>query len=110
MEYISTVLYMTRDGRQSVVINRLKKHRILMGYSQCEAARLIGLRSTPILSRWENGTALPSLENLFKLSIIYRTLTEELYRDLYLDIRHELEQQAKIVARKERSKQSEKHQ
>ena len=52
-----------------------------MGYSQREAAKLIGV-SPSRLSQWERGIKMPSVKNLLKLSILYHTLPDELYYDL----------------------------
>ena len=60
---------------------RLKKHRKLMGYSQREAANLLGI-SPSRLSQWEKGIKMPNVQNLLKLSILYHTLPDELYYDL----------------------------
>ena len=70
--------------------NRLRKHRKLMGYKQSDVAHLLGLRNTNRISRWEKGLSFPSVVNLIKLSIIYRTFPNELYFDLLLTLRHEL--------------------
>lgn len=58
-----------------------------MGYSQKEVARLLGHKDTTMLSRWEKGKSMPSARNLLKLSIIYRTLADQLYFDLILEER-----------------------
>ena len=68
---------MERKGRY--IPNRLRKYRILAGYSQKDVAIILGMKSTSRISKWEQGTALPSLEYLFKLSILYHVLCDELY-------------------------------
>lgn len=70
--------------------NRLKKHRALMGYKQKDIAYLLGLVSTNRISEWENGTAMPNLINLIKLSVIYRTIPTDLYYDVMKELREEL--------------------
>ena len=70
--------------------NRLKKHRVLMGYKQKDVAYLLGLVSTNRISQWEHGLTLPNTTNLIKLSVIYRTLPTDLYYDLMNTIRQEL--------------------
>lgn len=75
-----------KDTEQFITPNRLRKYRLLMGYDQTEVAFLLGLKSHARISEWEQGIARPSLKNLIQLSIIYRTLADELYYDL----RHEL--------------------
>jgi len=63
--------------------NNLRKHRLLMGYKQNEVAKLLGLKSSSRISRWEKGLAMPSVENLIKLSALYATLMNELYFERY---------------------------
>jgi transcriptional regulator with XRE-family HTH domain len=70
--------------------NRLRKFRRLMRYKQKDVAKKIGLKSPNRISRWENGTALPSVVNLFKLSVLYHTLADQLYIDLVEDLRDEI--------------------
>lgn len=43
------------------------------------------------LSRWENGESFPELIGLLKLSILYRTFPSELYEDLFLLLKGEIE-------------------
>jgi transcriptional regulator with XRE-family HTH domain len=62
--------------------NRLRKFRKISGYSQTDVMKLLGFKSTNRISRWEKGLAFPSVENLLKLSILYRTLADQLYPDL----------------------------
>lgn len=58
-----------------------------MGYSQDEIRQLLNLDSTSMISRWERGLSMPSGRNLLKLSIIYKTLVNELYRTLSAELR-----------------------
>jgi transcriptional regulator with XRE-family HTH domain len=62
--------------------NRLKTCRRLMGYSQEDIRRKLRLQSTSMISRWESGQKMPSGENLLKLSVLYKTLVNELYLGL----------------------------
>lgn len=80
--------------------NRLKKHRVLMGYKQKDIAYLLGLVSTNRISEWENGMANPNLINLIKLSVIYRTLPTDLYFDLMQSVRIHLAVKEKALPRK----------
>ena len=61
-----------------------------MGLKQRQVARLLELYDTKSLSLWEQGTAMPSATNLFKLSIIYRTYPNELYHEHFTELREEL--------------------
>jgi len=69
--------------------NRLRMHRKLMRYTQKQVAALLGLHPAQ-LSQWENGVKLPSTINLIKLSIIYRTLPNDLYFEYYQDLKEEI--------------------
>lgn len=70
--------------------NALKKFRRIAGYTQHYVAGLIGHKDATRLSSWENGTVLPTLTNILKLSFIYRTLPQELYPEQYKTIRKEI--------------------
>lgn len=69
-----------------------------MGYTQSEVARLLGHKNTNRLCSWETGQMMPSVENLFKLSIIYRTLPDALFfdlrRKLHAELKEKIEKQA----------------
>ena len=56
----------------------LRKARIDRGYSQVEAAEIMGLPDTIQLSRWEHGMRLPSLINALKLSAAYNSSVDSL--------------------------------
>jgi transcriptional regulator with XRE-family HTH domain len=62
-----------------------------MGLSQLEVARKLGLKSRGRLSEWESGRHSPGLDNLLRLSILYRTLIDQLYCELREKIRQEIE-------------------
>jgi len=76
-------------------INRLRKHRRMKGYTQDEVAFLLGLKSKTEISRWEKGITVPNAINVIRLAYIYHTVTEELYRDYYKQVRNEIEPREK---------------
>ncbi len=84
---------MDNEGRH--IPNRLRKYRKANRYTQRDVANLLGLTGTCQLSRWEQGLSIPSFENLLKLSIIYKTLTEELYYDLRQELCKEISENGK---------------
>jgi len=49
-----------------------------------------------MISRWERGVTMPSTENLLKLSILYKTLVNELYYHLGKEYQQELFPQEKL--------------
>jgi DNA-binding XRE family transcriptional regulator len=62
--------------------NKLSHYRTKANLTQQEVAYLLGIESTSRLSQWEQGNTMPSLPNIFKLSIIYKVPVEGLYRPL----------------------------
>ena len=70
--------------------NSLRKFRRVRGLKQKEVARIMGVRSASMISRWEQGIALPNTENAFKLAAIYRTMVDALYMDYILQLRGEI--------------------
>jgi transcriptional regulator with XRE-family HTH domain len=62
--------------------NKLSHYRTKANLTQQEVAYLLGIESTSRLSQWEKGNTMPSLPNIFKLSIIYKMSVEVLYRPL----------------------------
>jgi len=67
-------------------------HRKLMRYKQYQIAQLLGLGSAIPVSQWEQGVAMPSTHNLIKLSLIYHTYPNELYSELFNNLREELKE------------------
>jgi len=57
---------------------RLKKARRRMGLTQHQVMKALGLKSPTRLSQWEKGQRLPGVRNILKLSILYKTLPDEL--------------------------------
>ena len=62
--------------------NCLRKYRKAKGLQQKEVARILGFKSASIVSRWENGTCLPSVTNAFKLAVVYRVMVDALFIDM----------------------------
>jgi transcriptional regulator with XRE-family HTH domain len=79
-------------------ISRQRKHRKLMSYSQDDVAFLLGLHSKTLISRWENGVTIPLGINLLRLAYIYHSLTEEIFRETYKQIKFEIEPREKKLA------------
>jgi transcriptional regulator with XRE-family HTH domain len=65
------------------LINKLREHRIRIGLRQIDVARLLHLDCSDRISRWENGLAVPSIVNLFRLSALFKVSPDHLYPDLY---------------------------
>jgi len=62
--------------------NCLRKYRKARGLTQKDVARILNLKSTGLVSRWEKGICLPSALNIFKLAALYRTMAEALFYNL----------------------------
>lgn len=77
-------------SKKKIELNHLKRYRLLFGYSQKQIAQRLGLTSTTLISRWEQGEAYPDLQNAMKLSCIYKTLIDQLFPDLRREIINEL--------------------
>ncbi len=67
--------------------NQLRRSRRRRGFTQKRVAKIMGLKSTSMISRWEAGACIPKSENLIDLAALYRTTTEALYWD-YVQERH----------------------
>ena len=77
-------------GNKKLIPNCLKKHRRLMGFSQEEIKKHLKLKSTSMISRWEHGQSMPNGRNLLKLSVLYKTLVNDLYYSLSKELQTEL--------------------
>lgn len=70
--------------------NYLRELRKARGVLQSDVAKMLGHTSSDRISHWEKGLALPGIINLFKLSIIYRVPSEDIYPDLHKSITNDL--------------------
>lgn len=64
------------------VSNKLRFYREQASLTQKDVAEALGLDCTDRISRWENGVAMPSVVNLFRLATIYNVMPHELYSEL----------------------------
>lgn len=83
---------MRRDMKTNykLVPNCLRRYRRARGLKQKEVARILGLKSTSMISRWEKGVCLPRPLTMFKLAILYRTMVDALFIDLRRTLINEL--------------------
>jgi len=72
-------------------LNNLWIARQHAGLGQKTVARLLGHKSRSVVSEYENGRLLPSLETALRLSVVYGRPICELYPELYRQIRKETE-------------------
>lgn len=73
---------MIDNMKNKPIANSLKEFRKKAGLRQIDVAELLGRDCADRLSRWENGTAVPNVLNLFKLAHLYQVKPEELYPEL----------------------------
>ncbi len=64
------------------ISNRLRACRKETNLLQVDVAKSLGLDCADRISRWENGTAMPNVINLFKLAAIYNVMPHDLYPEL----------------------------
>jgi transcriptional regulator with XRE-family HTH domain len=72
--------------KTNIGFNNIYKMRRNRGLLQKQLALLIGVRSTPQISRYEHGTVLPPLETALLIEIALGVRLPELYPDLYRDL------------------------
>ena len=88
---------------KSKIPNYLKKYRRIRGLKQKDVAKILGIKSASIISRWEKGVCLPNTLNLFRLSILYRTISDALFIDTIRDLRDDIrKREEKILKQKMR--------
>ncbi len=72
-------------------LNNLWIFRKHVGLAQKSVAKLLGHRSTSVISEYENGRLLPSLSTALRLAVVYNRPITELYPDLYRQIQEEVQ-------------------
>jgi len=77
--------------------NCLRRHRRARGLRQKDVAKVLGLKSASMISRWEKGVCLPNTINLFKLAVLYRTMSDALFIDLIRELRSEIQKREEKV-------------
>lgn len=92
------------ENKGRYIPNNLKKFRKMYGYKQEQVMDFLGLNSTNRISRWEKGLAMPSARNLFKLSILYHTLVDQLYSELIQNIKRNMSEKEKLLVSKHQKK------
>jgi transcriptional regulator with XRE-family HTH domain len=93
---------MLNNEEQNHFPNCLRKYRKARDLSQKDVARILGLNSSSVISRWENGACLPNTTNVFKLAALYRVFAETLFVDLNRELRAELIEKEKRLLEKQK--------
>ncbi len=78
--------------------NDLKRYRKQVGLQQSQVAEMLGLKSTSLISRWENSFSYPDLINAFKLALVYGTTVDALYSDLRESIKDDIQKIEKVCS------------
>ncbi len=86
------------------VPNCLRKHRKARGLKQKDVAKILGLKSASMISRWESGVCVPSTLNLFRLASLYRTMTDALFMDLVRALRADLHEREERILKGKKAK------
>ena len=71
-------------------LNNLRRYRKQAGLQQNQVAEMLGLKSTALISRWENSFSYPDLVNAFKIAVAYGTTVDALYLDLRESIKEDM--------------------
>ena len=75
--------------------NVLRKYRRASGLKQLDVAKILGMKSSSRISRWEKGDGVPNIVNVFKLAVLYRVMVDSLFIDLLRCLRHEIHESEK---------------
>ena len=79
------------------VPNNLRKYRKAVGLKQKDVAKILGLKNSGMISRWERGACLPSLVNVFKLAGLYCVLVDALFFPLIRLIKRKIMEKQKEI-------------
>ena len=87
------------NKNHKAVSNCLSKYRKARGLSQVEVARILGLKSSAHVCRWEHGRCWPSAVNLLNLAALYEVPVDWLYADALQLLRTDMRLRAAAVLR-----------
>ena len=99
-EVIQLPQYEVMSRNQHSNKNQLVVYRRRMGYSQKQAAAILGHGSTSMLSRYETGRSWPPLLTALRLEILYRIPVAFLYSKIYRQIKDEVRRAEDQLAEK----------
>lgn len=86
--------------RRAIRQNCLRKCRRALGLKQKDVAKLLKVKSTSMISRWERGACLPDALNMLRLAALYRTMVDSMFADLVRCLREELRKREAATASK----------
>jgi len=70
--------------------NLLRKYRKVNGYTQIEVAKILGIKNSSKISKWEKGECFPNLINALKIAILYRVMVDSIFIDHLRHLREEM--------------------
>ena len=85
---------------QKNIPNNLRRYRKAVGLKQKDVAEILNLKSAGMISRWEKGICLPSLNNVIKLSGIYCVLVDALFFPLIRLIKRKIMEREEYLKRR----------
>jgi transcriptional regulator with XRE-family HTH domain len=89
-----------KNKNRKPIVNSLRRYRKARGLQQKEVAQILGLKSSSMVSRWENGFCLPKPLNMFKLAVLYRTMVDALFIDLRMLLKEEVMKAERLYRQK----------
>ena len=93
-----------KNIKHKSIPNCLRRYRKARGLKQKDVAKILGLKSASMISRWERGLCLPSALNLFKIAALYRTMLDALFIDLLRVLRNDLRKKEERALRRKTAK------
>lgn len=81
------------------ISNRLMLYRKRMELSQKQVAAILGINNVAVLSHYERGTSLPSLQRALGLEIVYRVPVAFLFPELYEEIKAKIRERESRMSR-----------
>jgi transcriptional regulator with XRE-family HTH domain len=82
--------------------NSLVLYRLRMGFSKKYVSALLKHKNTSVISKLEQGRALPTLPTALKLAVIYRIPVDFLYEAMYSNTRNEIRSRESRLQREPR--------
>ena len=79
--------------------NYLRTFRKRAGFTQGDMAFLLGMKTSPHVSRYEHFRTLPSLKTAFAFEVIFRVPAKELFAGVYGEVEREIAARAALLAK-----------
>jgi transcriptional regulator with XRE-family HTH domain len=72
--------------------NNIKEVRESMNFTRKQLSKKMGITPTRV-HQWESGIAMPGLVNVFKLCLVLGVVAEDLYKNLFVEVKARFENQ-----------------